>query len=383
MNKNSFRTLVLTLLISCSANMFSQQNSQPKRELIAPAMDFFVPHWYATIQAGAAYDVGEAKFFDLVSPALQATIGYEYNEYVGARFAVSGLWAKNRYAYPEFKYKWNFVQPAIDIRANVTNIIMGRDIERIYDVYAFLGGGVAYSWGNDDAEKASQRLDVEFQKLWRDNRWNPVIRGGVGADFWMNDDWAISFEANVNMLPDHFNSKRGKADNRDWHFNALVGVRYNLGRSYGLVEPQYREIPQPVAPVEEPLPPKKYFQDDDAVVMEEYVMFELNKSIIRASEYPKIQRVINYLNNHPKAHVELTGFADRLTGTPTINQRLSVERAQAVSQFLADRGISRDRISKYAKGDRVQPFQVNEDNRVTICLVIEEDLKKEVKDVIE
>ena len=53
-------------------------------------------------------------------------------------------------------------------------------------------------------------------------------------------------------------------------------------------------------------------------------------------------------------------------------------RAQAVSQFLIDRGISAQRISKYAKGDRVQPFAVNEDNRVTICLVIEEDLKKEV-----
>ena len=67
-----------------------------------------------------------------------------------------------------------------------------------------------------------------------------------------------------------------------------------------------------------------------------------------------------------------------LTGNATINQRLSVERAQAVAQFLVNRGISRDRISKYAKGDRVQPFSVNEDNRVTICIVIEEGLKKQV-----
>ena len=124
----------------------------------------------------------------------------------------------------------------------------------------------------------------------------------------------------------------------------------------------------------------KQFQDDDAVALTEYVQFELNKSVIRSSQYQKILHVVQYLNSHPESHVELTGFADKLTGTPTINQRLSQERAAAVAQFIIDRGIDRSRISKYAKGDRVQPFAVNEDNRVTICIVIEEGLKKEVKE---
>jgi outer membrane protein OmpA-like peptidoglycan-associated protein len=132
-----------------------------------------------------------------------------------------------------------------------------------------------------------------------------------------------------------------------------------------------------VVPEEKPKKDPR-FQDDDAIAMTENVQFELNKSIIRESEHEKIIRVARYLINHPQSHVELTGFADKLTGNATINQRLSVERAQAVAQFLVNRGISRDRISKYAKGDRVQPFSVNEDNRVTICIVIEEGLKKQV-----
>lgn len=379
MKMNGFKMMVCALLLTGSIQVYSQQSAAPQRELVAPAVDFFVPHWYVSLQGGGAYDVGEAKFVDLLSPAVQLTVGYEFNEYIGARLGASGLWARNSYAYPREDYKWNFVQPALDVKANLSNIFFGRNIERIVDVYAFLGGGVAYSFNNDDAERANQRLDVDFQKLWRDNRWNPVVRGGLIADFWMNDNLAISVEANANMMPDHFNSKRGKGDNRDWHFNALIGIRYNLGPSYGIVEPQYREVPQPVPPVVEQ-PQKKYFQDDDAVVIEEHVQFELNKSIIRPSEFDKIQRVIDYLVSHPKSHVELTGFADRLTGTPTINQRLSVERAQAVSRYLIDRGISSSRISKYAKGDRVQPFPINEDNRVTICLVIEEDLKKEVNE---
>ena len=380
----SCKNALLGLLLLSSVNIFSQQTNRPVRELVAPAIDFFVPHWYLTLQAGGAYDIGEAKFADLLSPALQATIGSEFNEFVGARLGVSGLWAKNEYSYPIAKYKWNFIQPALDVKANLTNIFFGRDIERVFDIYAFLGAGVAYSFNNDDAVEADKRFGIDFQKLWKDQRWNPVVRGGVGADFWMSDDIALTVEANANMLPDHFNSKLGKNDNRDWHFNALVGVRVNLGPSYGITEPQYREIPQPVPVVTPPVEENKtVIQDDDMVALTEYVQFELNKSIIRESEYAKIMRVAQYLHNHPQAHVELTGFADKLTGNADINQRLSVERAQAVAQFLSDRGVSSSRISRYAKGDRVQPFQVNEDNRVTICIVIDEGLTKEVQELRE
>jgi outer membrane protein OmpA-like peptidoglycan-associated protein len=203
-----------------------------------------------------------------------------------------------------------------------------------------------------------------------------VVRAGVSGEYKLTEDLALTVEVNGNMLPDHFNSKRGKNDNRDWHFNALVGVRFNLGPSRGRTEAVYREIPV-VQPEEKPAKDPR-FQDDDAIAMTENVQFELNKSIIRESEFEKIIRVARYLINHPHSHVELTGFADKLTGNASINQRLSVERAQAVAQFLVNHGISRDRISKYAKGDRVQPFRVNEDNRVTICIVIEEGLKKQV-----
>jgi len=382
--KRGFRkATLLVLLLLGSTNIYSQQSGRLQRELVGPAVDFFVPHWYVTLQAGAAYDIGEAKFSRLLSPALQATLGYEFNEYVGARASLSGLWARNEYAYPEAKYKWNFIQPAVDVRANLSNIFMGRDIERVYDLYAFLGAGVALSWNNDDAEEADKRFGIDFQKLWTGHRWNPVVRGGVGADFWMNDNIALTVEANANMLPDHFNSKLGRNDNRDWHFNALVGIRVNLSPSYGVTDPDYRDIPRRV-PVVQPVEENRMvLQDDDMVALVENVQFEINKSVIRSSEYQKILRVAQYLNTHPEAHVELTGFADKLTGNATINQRLSVERAQAVAQFLSDRGISSSRISSYAKGDRVQPFMVNEDNRVTICIVIDEGLTKEVQELRE
>jgi hypothetical protein len=45
----------------------------------------------------------------------------------------------------------------------------------------------------------------------------------------------------------------------------------------------------------------------------------------------------------------------------------------AVSKWLPDEGIAESRIRKFAKGDTVQPFDLPEDNRVTICYVYNPD----------
>ena len=39
----------------------------------------FIPHWYIQLQAGANETLGEAKFFDLLSPSAQVAVGYQFN----------------------------------------------------------------------------------------------------------------------------------------------------------------------------------------------------------------------------------------------------------------------------------------------------------------
>ena len=99
------------------------------------------------------------------------------------------------------------------------------------------------------------------------------------------------------------------------------------------------------------------------------IYFIINRSDIRSNQTLKLQRLIAYLNNHPKAFVRLSGYADKDTGTPQINMRLSRERSQVVSQYLRDAGIGEWRIRTFAKGDKVQPFDKPSDNRVCICYV--------------
>ena len=194
-----------------------------------------------------------------------------------------------------------------------------------------------------------------------------MVRAGIGYDYRVADEISIGAEVNANMLPDHFNSKLGKRDNKDWHFNALIGIKFNFGHSHGRTEPIYENVPV--------TPPAETFVDVpvEQISFNVNIYFVINQSIIRANQMAKLSRLLQYLDEHPKAFVRLSGYADKETGNPTINMRLSIERSQAVSQYLTDAGVAEWRIRRFAKGDRVQPFDIPEENRVCICYVYDPD----------
>jgi outer membrane protein OmpA-like peptidoglycan-associated protein len=349
-----------------SSNTASPTSQTPVRgRLLADSRPFFVPHWYIRAQGGMAYDVGEAKFSQLLSPGLQLSAGYQFTELFGARLSMTGFWARNRYAYPEVKYQWNFIQPTLEGELNLTSLILGKQPDRRWRSYAFAGVGAAFTFNNEDAVNGSERYGVLFEKLWRGSRWHFAAKAGLGVDYRITDEISLNAEVNGTMLPDHFNSKKGKRDNRDWHFNALVGVKFSLGKSFGKTEPVYERVmdegsKRAVPPVEK-------------VRFIVNIQFIINQSIIRANQLDKLGRLAEYLRKHPNAYVRLTGYADRDTGTPTINQRLSRERSAAVSKWLQNEGIAESRIRRFAKGDTVQPFDLPEDNRVTVCFVYNPD----------
>lgn len=365
MTKLKVKTKLLVLfLMMLGSNTLSAQQKGTNLQMIDFTEEEFKPHWEIGVQAGAAADLGEAELGHLISPALQITGEYRFHKLFGIRGSVSGLWARNRYVFPSEGYKWNFIQPAVEFKLDLASLIVGWVHDQPVSPYIFGGVGAAFSFGNDDAERAKQKFagitkDYEFKKIWN-SRWNPVIRGGLGADIYLNDYLSLNAEVNANMMPDHFNSKRGKHDNRDWHFNALLGLKVNLGKTYRGGEPVYRSVRTMREPVVR-----------DTVIKIVNIFFLINSSELRSSEFGKLYELINYLNANPKAHIEMTGYADRLTGTPMINERLSRERAAAVANWLITRGVSRERVYTDAKGDRVQPFPINEENRVTICYVVD------------
>lgn len=120
----------------------------------------------------------------------------------------------------------------------------------------------------------------------------------------------------------------------------------------------------PPPTTEAPVKGKPFFLPDP-------VFFRINKSVIDASEWSKIELAVEYLVNNPGSTVVVTGYADKKTGNMKINLRLSEQRSNAVAKALREKyNISKNRISVNWKGDGLQPFEFDNDkNRAVLFLI--------------
>ena len=363
----------------------------------------FEPHWYVNIQPlGVQYTLGEVDFGDLLSYNVQAAVGREFNKVIGARLAINAWQSKaGQKFYPntynagvnalkgDYKWKWNYIAPTIDVTFNISNLISGVNPNRVFTFGAFAGLGANIAWGNSQAADVDQILrtattaywtntsgtiirDDTYQTgleyLWDGTKTRLVLQAGLTGDIKINDKFAITLEVSANTLSDKYNSK--KAKNWDWYFNALAGLKVNFGPTYSTKfipapEPEIRYVEKivekivevPAAPVEAAAEP-----------LRRDIFFLINKANIRDTEASKVNDIVAYLNENKDAKVQVTGYADAGTGNDKINDRLAAKRADAVVKALKDAGIAADRISFDSKGARVQPFADNDSNRVSICI---------------
>jgi len=74
------------------------------------------------------------------------------------------------------------------------------------------------------------------------------------------------------------------------------------------------------------------------------VLFEFDKSILLDSSKSELKKVVNHLEANAMLHIAINGHTDNV-GTEIYNKKLSEKRAAAVSEYLLQSGISKDRIS--------------------------------------
>lgn len=342
----------------------------------------FNPHWYVQAQIGGQYTLGEVKFKELVSPNAQVGVGYQFNPVFGMRLAVNAWQSRAglKYNQTTLKWKYKYVAPSLDFTFNLSNLFCGFNPNRVVNVSAFLGAGANIAFDNDEAAAASAAFaaltpnsNQNLEYLWDGTKTRFVGRGGVMVDFRLSDRVSLGLEANANVLNDKYNSK--KSDNPDWYFNALVGVKVNLGKKKTYTA-RTIEPPKPIervvervvekqvpAPAPAPEKPRKVTQ------LRRDVFFPINVTKVQKSEDKKLQDVADYMAEYPETDVHIVGYADKGTGNSKINKKLAGERSKSVAKALEEKGVDPTRISYEDKGDTVQPFQENDKNRVSICLV--------------
>ena len=371
----------LLMLGFVSASAQAQQQSG-KTEYV------FNPHWYVQVQPlGAQYTLGEIGFGDLISYNAQLGLGYNFSKVVGARLAVNAFQSKagSEIGNDTYQWKWKYVAPTVDLTFNLSNLFCGINPNRVFNLSVFAGVGANVGFSNDEAADADVLMrqqhdiaaptfpeDQALRYLWDGSKIRLMGQAGVMADFRLSDAVSLGLEVNANTMNDRYNSK--KAGNADWYFNALAGLKINLGKKGQYKTYVTRFVPDPepeiryvekvvekIVEVPAPAPEVEPLRRD--------IFFIINKTEIRAEEAQKVKDVADYLNKYPKARVVVTGYADAGTGNDRINDRLAAGRADVVVKALKEQyNISADRISYDSKGSRVQPFAENDKNRVTICI---------------
>ena len=370
----------------------------------------YVPNWYVQGQLGGQHTIGEIAFTDLNSFNAQLGVGYNFNEFLGTRLTVNGWkskagWETTNKLTGNTLYEtwsWNYVSPVVDVTANLANMLLGYNPNRLVNFGVFAGLGANIAFGNDDAAAANNVIMAEYnftkrdkalRYLWDGSKCFFTGRVGANVDFRISDNWAAGLEVQANALSDKYNSKR--ASTADWYINALVGVKYTFGTSnkkqvVAAVAPE--NVVQDKAASDEVDNLKKKIEDlenknaeykaaaeeaaKEAKVAKEAVeairrdvFFNVSCNKISSAEMVKVKEVADFLKNNPNATVDVTGYADKGTGNPTLNAKYALMRATAVKEALVAEGIAESRITTSSKGDTVQPYDEPALNRVAICIV--------------
>lgn len=115
------------------------------------------------------------------------------------------------------------------------------------------------------------------------------------------------------------------------------------------------------------------------------VYFDTNKSEVKGASASTLNRLVGVLKEYPDTNILVEGHTDS-AGANDYNMNLSQQRAQSVTNYLANKGIASNRLTTKWYGE-LQPKSDNstsegkaKNRRVEMVIVADENLKKEAID---
>jgi len=73
------------------------------------------------------------------------------------------------------------------------------------------------------------------------------------------------------------------------------------------------------------------------------IFFDYGKFDLKPESVAELEKVVRFLSVNPKIKIEISGHTDN-QGSEESNQKLSENRATAVSNFLVSKGLAKARI---------------------------------------
>ena len=319
--------------------------------------------FYSSLEHGFDTSNNPLKSFRS-NPQASVAIGKWFTPGLGLRTKVSGIWGKANG--DSFKY-WNAQEQVL---FNLSNMFCGYNPKRVYNCIPFAGAGFARNMSSD---MYAMGMSI-----------------GLLNEFNINKRVAINLELGWNRLENDFYSE-GHANNgpRGWdsHDNYLyaeLGLTLNIGKTgwakvpdvdaiKALSQSQIDALNAQLADSKsenERLKAMLNEKPKDVAMPESIkqfittpvsVFFNIGKTdVANPKDLVNVEALAKYAKTN-NSKIMVTGFADSATGTPQINQKLSVKRAEIVKGELIKMGVNADNISTQAHGgvETLSPISFN------------------------
>ena len=319
--------------------------------------------FYSSLEYGFDTSNNPLKSFRS-NPQASVAIGKWFTPGLGLRTKVSGIWGKANG--DSFKY-WNAQEQVL---FNLSNMFCGYNPKRVYNCIPFAGAGFARNMSSD---MYAMGMSI-----------------GLLNEFNINKRVAINLELGWNRLENDFYSE-GHANNgpRGWdsHDNYLyaeLGLTLNIGKTGWAKVPDVDAIKalsqSQIDALNAQLADSKSENERLKAMLNEKpkevampesikqfittpvsVFFNIGKTdVANPKDLVNVEALAKYAKTN-NSKIMVTGFADSATGTPQINQKLSVKRAEIVKGELIKMGVPADNISTQAHGgvETLSPISFN------------------------
>ena len=367
----------------------------------------FTDNWSITLKGGMVSPYQHFKFF----PNARGVVGVELRKQITSFWGlgIEGEWSVNTSSWQHSAPIANlWTQKSANVfdhqllggfaAFNLTNLLLGyKGKPRLFDVEAHLGAGWwhAYYPKTQQADmnswytKAGLNLGVNLgeRKAWT-LALKPAVVWYMGTGYdrgttAMNANYAaVEIEAGITY---RFKNSNGE------HYMTLCPKKYtqaDLDEVNGKVNDLRKQLSDCNASLEDAKARNAELQaaltaclakapevvevvktEKGGESLVNNVYFNQGKSAVSRDQMPNVERVATYMKSHPKATVDIKGYASP-EGSKEINERLANERANAVKDLLVKKyKIASSRIT--AAGQGVGDFFSEPDwNRVSICTIL-------------
>ena len=334
------------------------------------------PYNFLGVKGGVQLVPTDYDHSKLLTPIGGVQFGRYFVPEVGLRLDVQGWQTRAGLNSLNDTYDWKYITGDIDVLFNLSNIFSQKKDHR-WNWILVAGVGLAYAWDNDDLHGYVNKGLVKDKNVeaWKDHRYSHNFRAGLMLDYGISRHWSVNLEVDANNLSDRFNSKLN--DHCDWQPTAMLGINFRWGHPKKVVKLAWvssadsaEEAPTvestneaEAAPAPTTVAPPKPAPAPVAKEAKLDFFFERGKSVLTSTEKAKLQQLPAWAKE-AKIVVSVKGYADKNTGSASLNAKLAKKRAQLVADELVKCGIPKEVIEVNSYGDTVQPFSTNDENRV-------------------